>query len=148
MYWGSQNNSTGADSKDERNTKTALITAIIIVFIFGSAFTLCAKSNNSSSTIPTKILPIVHNSEYDDSVYQVEEWLKKNLKDPKSLEIIDWGTVWETEMLIGDVYSGQSIPVFTVTVRYRAKNSFGGYVIENKRFTLNRSGVVIKVEDY
>jgi len=55
------------------------------------------------------------------------------LKDPKSVEYIEWSKVVET-------YDG-----YKVRCKYRAKNSFGGYVVENKIFFLDLNGYVIKI---
>jgi len=79
---------------------------------------------------------VVYNSEWDASVYQVKDWLKQNLKDPKSLEYIEWSKVINT----ADNY--------VVRVKYRAKNSFGGYVVSNQLFTLSKTGTVLNVQDY
>ena len=67
----------------------------------------------------------VENSSWDSSVYQVKYYLKTNLKDPKSVEYIDWSPV---------IREGS---YYMVRCKYRAKNSFGGYVIENKIFFIN-----------
>ena len=77
----------------------------------------------------------VSNSSYDASVSQVIDYLKKNLKDPKSYEGIEWSKVKEET----DGYS--------VYHKYRAKNSFGGYVIEAQIFYLDFGGNVIKVQN-
>lgn len=78
----------------------------------------------------------VQNSGIDASVHQVKKYLKNNLKDPKSYESIEWSQVnWN-----GDQY--------VVRHKYRAKNSYGGYVVSNKLFYLDRNGYVTKVEDY
>ncbi|MGB5988151.1 MAG: hypothetical protein WBG43_00195 [Marinifilaceae bacterium] len=74
---------------------------------------------------------LVKNSAIDDSVFQVVEYLKKNLNDPDSYQSIVWGRVNKE----GNNY--------TVTHKYRAKNGFGGYVIELKHFVLNKNGIVI-----
>jgi hypothetical protein len=76
--------------------------------------------------------PKIQNSAWDGSVWQVEDYLKKNLKDPKSYESIEWSKVIED----GDKYR--------VLHKYRAKNSFGGYVIEECIFTLDEDGNVIE----
>lgn len=76
----------------------------------------------------------VQNSSWDGSVRHVEVYLKNTLKDPKSYESIEWSKVIETE-------TG-----YVVWHKYRAKNSFGGYVIENQKFYLDFKGNVIKVE--
>lgn len=75
----------------------------------------------------------VENSPWDGSVYQVKNHLKNNLKDPDSYEGIEWSTVVETK-------NG-----YTVRHKYRAKNSFGGYVVENQIFYLDFKGNVISV---
>lgn len=80
-----------------------------------------------------KNLPKIQNSPWDGSVYQVENYLKKNLKDPDSYQSIEWSSVAEKD---GN---------YQVRHKYRAKNSFGGYVVENCIFTLNKEGNVIDV---
>ncbi len=79
---------------------------------------------------------VVVNSPWDASVHQVERYLKRVLKDPKSYEGIEWSKV---------------VPVgsgFVVRHRYRARNSFGGYVVENKMFVLDQRGEVVEVSNY
>lgn len=78
-----------------------------------------------------------NNSKYDGSVYWVEKYLKQNLKDPDSYQAIDWSAV-------------QSAAGGRLEVRhkYRAKNSFGGYAIENKVFTFDESGNVYSAVDF
>lgn len=78
-------------------------------------------------------LPRITNSAWDGSVWQVKKYLKKTLKDPDSYESIEWSTVSEKN----DLYQ--------VRHKYRAKNSFGGYIIEECVFTLDREGNVVDV---
>ena len=67
-------------------------------------------------------------SGWDGSHRQVTQWLKKNLKDPKSYEHI------ETRVLpVNDK------GLHFAFVQYRAKNSFGGYVIGNVSATYKNS---------
>ncbi len=80
--------------------------------------------------------PVVANSAWDGSVHQVERYLKQNLKDPGSFEAIEWSPV----------VKGAN-DSFMVRVKYRAKNSFGGYAIEQKVFRLDASGTVTGVSD-
>lgn len=79
----------------------------------------------------------VSNSPWNASVWQVASYLKDNLKDPKSFEAIEWSTVAKHD-------NGN----FSVRCKYRAKNSFGGYVIENQIFTLDPKGNVIGVINF
>jgi len=76
----------------------------------------------------------VRNAYFDGGVAQVEYWLKRNLKDPGSLEIIEWGKV-------------NKLPYgYSVTCEYRAKNSFGGYVVNKRTFFLDAEGNVLKAD--
>lgn len=78
----------------------------------------------------------IKNSSWDGSVSQVKKYLKQNLTDPGSYESIEWSEVAKTE-------SG-----YMVRHKYRAKNSFGGYVVQNQVFYINSSGTVTSVKDY
>jgi hypothetical protein len=104
----------------------------IIIFGFLYNFIFTGRSTDIS---------IVHNSAYDGSVYEVETYLKINLKDPSSYESINWGKVIELE-------KDHTVPHrYVVRHKYRAKNSFGGYVINNQIFYLDDYGKVIDVKD-
>lgn len=74
----------------------------------------------------------VCNSEWDGSVYQVEKYLESTLKDPDSYQSVEWSKV--ISMKDGN---------FAVRHKYRAKNSFGGYVLSEQLFMLTPSGSVI-----
>lgn len=63
-------------------------------------------------------------------------WLEENLKDPASLEIVEWGK----PALFA---SGE----LSIVVRYRAKNSFGGYVVENWIFSMNKDDQIACAEN-
>ena len=78
----------------------------------------------------------VKNSGLDASVYQVEQFLDDNLRDPDSYESIDWSPVTETE-------NG-----YYVRHKYRTRNGFGGMNIENKIFHLDKNGNVTGYTDY
>jgi hypothetical protein len=89
-----------------------------------------SRSSQSSSTKVAK-------SPVDGSVWQVKRYLKKNLKDPKSFDAIFWGQV-----------ASRSDGGYQVRCKYRAKNSFGGYIIEDQVFFMNSEGNVINVTNY
>lgn len=78
----------------------------------------------------------VKNSSLDGSVSQVVKYLKNNLKDPDSYESIEWGNVTETD-------NG-----YIVRHKYRAKNSFGGYVIEHLIFHIDWQGNITSVSPF
>lgn len=67
----------------------------------------------------------------------ITKYLKENLKDPKSYEDIEWSEIAH------DDDGG-----YIVRHKYRAKNSFGGYMIDNKVFFLSSKGYVENVIDY
>ena len=76
----------------------------------------------------------MQNSYLDASVSQVERYLKANLSDPDSYESMEWSAVNEM--------SGNGDYRYWVRHKYRAKNGYGGYVIENKIFYLDSNGNV------
>lgn len=78
----------------------------------------------------------VKNSSLDGSVSQVVKYLKNNLKDPDSYESIEWGNVTEID-------NG-----YIVRHKYRAKNSFGGYVIEHQIFHIDWQGNITSVSPF
>ncbi|NLI36932.1 MAG: hypothetical protein GX416_10530 [Bacteroidales bacterium] len=104
------------------------IIVIIVLWIIGASID---NSNNFSTNQK------VENSPYDASVSQVVQYLKDNLKDPDSYSGVEWSSVIKTDD--GGYY---------VRHKYRAKNSFGGYALENKVFYLDSKGNVINVIDY
>jgi hypothetical protein len=101
------------------------------------------KTSESTPPPPQPVEPIaryggtVESSAWDGSVWQVKQWLKDNLKDPKSLDIMEWSKLVEEP-------DGN----LAVRVKYRAKNSFGGYVIENKVVRLSRNGDILGVYEF
>lgn len=78
----------------------------------------------------------VKNNPLDGSVWQVKEYLKQNLKDPHSYESIEWGNVVRTD-------NG-----YLIRHKYRAKNSFGGYTIENLIFYIDYEGNITGTLEY
>lgn len=109
-----------------------LLSAVVIGTFLLSA--TGSGDDNSSNTNEAK--EVVYNSSWDGSVKQVKDYLKKNLKDPDSYESIEWSDVVK-----------QSDGTFRVRHKYRAKNSFGGYVIENQLFVLDNNGNVIDIKE-
>lgn len=92
------------------------------------------SSSSSDSYSNTSSVQKVMNSPWDSSVYQVEKYLIHNLNDPDSYEAIEWSKV----MKISD-------DEYRVRHKYRAKNEYGGYVVENQIFVLDSEGNVINV---
>ena len=98
-------------------------------------------TNNSSYNVKSNSDPgeKPENSPWDGSVYEVKTFLENHLKDPDSVEYIDWYKPSLKEHN-GDEYWG-------VKVKYRAKNSFGGYVVNTQLFLI-KDGNVVTYLDY
>ena len=116
-------NEISGSAKTQRNWLIA-IGVFIILIIIGNI----SKNNNAESNA------IVQNSYLDASVSQVERYLKAKLSDPYSYESMEWSAVNEM--------SGNGDYRYWVRHKYRAKNGYGGYVIENKIFYLDSNGNV------
>ena len=116
-------------STTKQNGKEWVAVFAIILCIITIGPTFCDSTNESTRESPRSFK--VSNSSWDGSVLPVKEYLKKVLKDPKSIEYIEWFPVQETQ-------DGN----YKVRVKYRAKNSFGGYVLNDQLFFLNSEGIV------
>jgi len=85
------------------------------------------------STI-NEIGPRPINSAWDASITIVKDFLKYNLKDPDSVQYDEWSNV------VLSNWNGKKC--WAVRCRYRAKNSFGGYVLSNKIFYVKNNQVI------
>jgi hypothetical protein len=82
-------------------------------------------------------------SDWDGKVYLIDDYLKANLKDPASLEYIQW---WKlTPFIWGerDASGAGAQNGWQVSVQYRARNSFGGMVIERQTFLIRDGKIVV-----
>jgi hypothetical protein len=129
-----QHHTAELHKKNKSGCLVFLVVSVLFIIVFSVPSMCSGNSSNSSNKSST---PVVSNSGLTSSVYQVKSWLKTNAKDPDSLDYMEWSAVQKTNT--GD---------FRVRVKYRAKNSLGGYVVENKLFTLDSRGKVISVVDY
>jgi DNA-directed RNA polymerase subunit RPC12/RpoP len=113
-------------------TQWAWLVIMVPIFLIAIFLSLTGGFKNSSNSI-------VSNNPLDNSVYQVETYLKNSyLEDPGSYESIEWSKVIETQS------AGFN---FRVRHKYRVKNSFGDYEIENKIFLLDENGNVVGEKD-
>lgn len=112
----------------------------IILFIIAIIGYFIRSNNNSTDGIDAK-QEIVTNSSFDASVSQVENYLKQQyLKDPDSYESISWSKV--------QIFDDGLNYKYMVRHKFRAKNGFGGYNVENKVFYLDKDGNVIDVKNF
>lgn len=84
---------------------------------------------------------IVFNNPWNGSVSQVVQYLQKVLNDPGSLEIIQWSKVTKITNKKGEPF------LFMVRCKYRAKNYYGGYVVQEKLFEIDGKGNITKATD-
>lgn len=127
---------TSTTNNQNQNKNYGCLIIIIIAVIFGIYSVVTDDNDNNSQNTET-----VKNSPYDASVYQVERYLKREyLKDPDSYEGIEWSKV--------QIDNSNSLYKYYVRHKYRAKNGFGGYVVEEKLFYLDQSGNVVSVTDF
>lgn len=128
-------------NKTTNNGKAIFFIILIGIILIGYCSEKSGNSNNNSGNRDEAIeTEIVTNSPYDASVRQVEDYLKNQyLKDPDSYQSISWSTV---------VIQQNKDYKYFVRHNFRAKNSFGGYVVESKIFYLDANGTVVDVKDF
>lgn len=105
---------------------------VFVVLVLVAMAGKCGTDQPQTTAAKAQSAPreAVVNSPWDGSVWQVERYLERALKDPDSFEAIEWGKVVKTK----DGYQ--------VRCLYRAKNSFGGYAVEEMVVDLDSSGTV------
>jgi hypothetical protein len=131
-----ESESKGKPTKTRGQVIGGLVLFGVILFILVTCLGPSKEEKPATTTVKTPT-EVVYNSSWDGSVQQVDSWLRANLKDPHSLEYIEWSPV--------EKRAGGG---FMVRVKYRAKNSFGGYVVDNKVFVLDSSGAVTTSFDW
>lgn len=121
-----------AQAENSRNGK--VIISLLLVGLPAFIYARLSMSPPPAQPIHTNAPPlqdVVQNSAFDGSVRQVERHLRRTLKDPESFQAIQWFPVQK------------DLKGFTVRVIYRARNSLGGMVLEDRVFLLDRAGNVI-----
>lgn len=76
----------------------------------------------------------VYNSRFDNSVWQVEEYVESKAKNPKSIKWISWGNVSKV--------SGQSY-TYSVQCQHTEINNFDSQVTLTQTYYLDSQGTVI-----
>ena len=130
-----QQNTQLSTGKLSKRSKIIVIIAFSFAFLYIGIILLLPDTNTKGQRELTKNNQ-TYNSEWDGSVREVKDYLKKNLRDPDSYQSIEWGKV----ILL-------SYGTYEVRHKYRAKNGFGGYDIEEKLFII-QDKKVIKVVDW
>ena len=114
---------------------SSLIGYVLIGFLALAIIGMIFSDDNDA----TETKEIVTNSPFDASVIQIENYLKSTLRDPDSYEGIDW-----SEVQIVNLPQHK----YVVRHKYRAKNGFGGYIIENQLFYLDSLGAIVNISNF
>lgn len=104
---------------------------LLIILGLGLGMGLSMLEKNKSAKIKVIENDKPNINSWNGVAFVVEKWFEYNLKDPKSLEIIE-----VTEM------KKANDGTFVQTVKYRTKNSFGGFNIEHRIFVFNKNKVI------
>lgn len=108
--------------------------AVLITFNIYLEYSTSSKDNNRIENYGSNKGP-----SQTKAMAGVRVYLKRHyLKDPDSYEGISWEAF--------GIYNKDNNTYFALH-KYRAKNSYGGYVVEEKLFVLDSDGNVIKVVD-
>jgi hypothetical protein len=127
-------------SKSPKGGNQAMLLVVVLVPLVALVVGLDWVSKRyeaNSPPINIDAVQVVQQSSWDGSVPQVKNWLKHNLRDPDSLEFEFWSPLEKA-----------GPHGYAVRCRYRAKNGFGGYSVEDKVFALDVNGNVLGCEEY
>lgn len=128
--------------QDGKKHKMPLWKIVLIMVGIALIIDLSIREENSSTSIFTKEIGNNGNKKGPtqmEAMAGVRFYLKyRYLKDPDSYREMSWGPF--------GIYSSRNNTYFALH-KYRAKNSYGGYVIEEKLFVLDSKGNVIKIAD-
>ena len=102
------------------------------------------KSNTSNKKTPITLEQKIEKqfTQWDGSHIKLKAYVKDNLKDPSSFEHIK--TIYTPNPSVDN--KGEQY--ITVTMEYRAKNSFWGYVVERYKAYFDIEGNPFKIEEW
>lgn len=118
-----------ATSPKQVNSKGCFIWILIV--LLGFVILMCVVGSNETSTTQSQSTK-VENYNDNSTAHQLlaktwfEECIKQNLKDPRSYDEIDYRVKYNTDT-----------ETYLVSIKFRAKNSFGGYSVEIYSGTVN-----------
>ena len=122
-----------SDHKHNRRSffKSPILRSFLIAFLL---LGIAAAIHFLTTSTNTERKRGIYNAK-DGSVYQVEDYLKKELANPESFQAIHWSAVEKTGDLIG---SG----MYRVSVIYKASDNGGKPFMASKMFELDEEGNV------
>lgn len=121
----------------ERNSQPWIVGLILFGVVGTGILLVKLRQPPPSALVVTAETPGVMregvvNDPDDNSVPQVKAFLRENLKNPDSLEFMEWSKVNRTKE-----------GLFFVRAKYRARNSFNALIVVNQVFFLDAAGKVI-----
>jgi len=131
----------------EKNKKTKLRDYVILIVFVLVAVAMCSGPDSDEPPV-VKTKDQIENdiiekqfSAWDGSHTKLYLLVKNNLKDPDSLEHINTRYIKHRDK------DGNFNNIITVNMSYRAKNSFGGYVVEQISADYDVNGNLIKINN-
>jgi hypothetical protein len=120
---------------------STMVSAIIVLFfgflLVGGVYT-CNRPPAPPPPPTAQELEYGHRPDVNPNngvVYSVDKYLREHLKDPDSLQYISW-----SEMA---PFSNEKTQGWAMRVRYRAKQSFGGYEIAEATVVVRDEQVIV-----
>ena len=118
------------EKKNQEKKKPNIWAFLFAVAIVGSVFSTCIGTEEEEPKTRTELVQDQF-SVFNGAHRKLQQHVKKNLKDPDSYEHI--GTRHEDK--------GEYI---LVSMKYRAKNSFGGFVVEYVTVKVDINGNILE----
>jgi hypothetical protein len=119
-----------SQTEGRNNLRKLLISLAIVLVLLGIGYLAKGYLENMSTSQARIITKESLKSE-------VISWMKNNLKDPDSVQYIEWSDVGKT----ADGY-------YSMNVKYRAKNSFNAFVIETMTFKFDTTGAIVSASPH
>ncbi len=111
------------------------------IFFLIAIVVILVPADEPPAKTPKQIIleSIETNRSYNGAYIPLQNFVKKNLKDPKSYEHIKTETYYRYDK------EGNLTNTITVNMEYRAKNSFGGYVVEVVSAVADLNGNLVEI---
>lgn len=119
-----------------QKTWAKVVGAVFVLGVIGSMFGDNKTTTSENATEIEKTLPSLQMAEI-----KAKRYLKESLKDPDSYEVISAETYFLKEYK-GDTTKYKHIQS---AIKYRAKNSFGGYVVEQRAVTMSEDFTPLEI---
>jgi len=110
----------------KKNVLIVILCSLLLVSVFVVGYYLKNASTGDGTDKRTSQTSLQENA---------KKWLVENLKDPSSVQFIEWSNISKTN----DGY-------YSMHLKYRAKNSFNAFVVEGVVFNFDTVGSVVSAQ--